>query len=126
MHSKKFNSFAKKTTKIAPTTLPTIAGNASTAFPASLLSASANLSNHFFRISLSFGGEPPVPPPKAPVMTSAIVEIVIEKTVSIGNIVMPCSRNNVRIRFANELFIKNFFNGLLDPCNLCLKIFSIL
>ena len=33
--------------KIAPTTLPTIAGKASTAFPACLLSASANLSNHF-------------------------------------------------------------------------------
>ena len=36
--------------KIAPTTLPTIADNASTAFPASLLSASASLSNHFLKI----------------------------------------------------------------------------
>ena len=44
--------------KIAPTTLPTIAANASTAFPASLLSASANLSNHFFKIPSTFGGEP--------------------------------------------------------------------
>ena len=35
--------------KLAPATLPTIAGNASTAFPASLLNASAKLSNHFFR-----------------------------------------------------------------------------
>ena len=98
-------------------------------FLQSLLSASANLTNHFLKIPSSFGGEPPVPPvphPKAPVMTSAIVEIVIEKTVSIGNIVMPYSRNKVRILSANELFIKNFFNGLLDPCNLCLKIFSIL
>ena len=40
--------------KMAPTTLPTIAGNASTAFPASLLSASANLSNHFFQGLLIF------------------------------------------------------------------------
>ena len=35
--------------KIAPTTLPTIAGNASTAFLASLLSAFARLSNQFFK-----------------------------------------------------------------------------
>ena len=49
--------------KIAPARLPTIAGNASTAFPASLLSASASLSSHFSKTSLSFGGEPPVPPP---------------------------------------------------------------
>ena len=56
--------------KIAPTALPTMAGNASTAFPASLLSASASLSNHFFRVPLSFDGEPPAPPPlpKTPVM----------------------------------------------------------
>ena len=50
--------------KMAPTTLPTIAGNASAAFLASLLNASGNLSNHFFKASLSFDGEPPVPPPK--------------------------------------------------------------
>ena len=35
--------------RMAPATLPTMAGNASTAFPASLLSASANLSNHFLK-----------------------------------------------------------------------------
>ena len=35
--------------KIAPAALPTIAGNTSTAFPASLLSQSADLSNHFFK-----------------------------------------------------------------------------
>ena len=44
------------------TILPTIAGNDSIAFPTSLLSASASLSNHFFRVFLSFDGEPPVPP----------------------------------------------------------------
>ena len=47
--------------KMTPTRLPTIAGNASAAFPASLLSASANLSNHFFKVPLSFDGEPPAP-----------------------------------------------------------------
>ena len=69
----------------------TIAGNASTAFPASLLSASAKLSNHFFKTTSSFDGEPPVPPPspKPPVMASKIVEIVIKRTDSIENIVMP-------------------------------------
>ena len=62
--------------KIAPKTLPTIAGNASTVFPASLLSASASLHNHLS----SFGGEPPTPPlpPKAPVIARTIVEMVTE------------------------------------------------
>ena len=65
--------------KIAPTTLPTIAGNASSAFPASLLSASANLSNHFYKVPLSFHGGPPAspPPPKTPGMEKIIVEIVM-------------------------------------------------
>ena len=73
-------TFSRKL-KVAHTTLPTIAGNASTAFPASLLSAFASVSNHFFKTPLSFGVEPPahLPPPKAPVMTRTIVEIVTEK-----------------------------------------------
>ena len=48
--------------KMARITLPTMEGNASTAFPASLLSVSASLSNHFFKAPLSFGREPPAPP----------------------------------------------------------------
>ena len=70
--------------KIAPTILPMIAGNASAAFPASLLSASPSLSNHFLRVPLSFDGEPPVPPvsPKTPVMVRKIVAMVVEKVVS--------------------------------------------
>ena len=97
-------AFPKKL-KIAPTTLPTIAGNASTPFPASLLSAFASLSNHFFKSPLSFGGEPHVspPPPDIPVMASTIVEIVIEKAVSTENIVMPRSRNKVQILSANDV-----------------------
>ena len=69
-----------KKLKMAPATLLTIAGNASTAFP-SLLRAFANLSNHFFKALSSFGREPPVPPPppKAPVTASTIVQIVIQK-----------------------------------------------
>ena len=52
--------------KMAPTTLPTMAGNALLAFPASLLSASASLSNHFFQGPLSFDEEPPASPPSPP------------------------------------------------------------
>ena len=99
-------AFPKKL-KIVPTTLLTIAGNASTAFPASLLTAFASLSNHFFKIPSAFGGEPPAPPPppeKTPVMPSTIVQIVIEKAVSIENIVILCSRNKVRIFSANDVF----------------------
>ena len=91
---------------MAPTTLPTIAGNASTAFPASLLSASSSLSNHFFKVSLSFDGGSPAPPPpqKTPVMAKTIVEMVIEQVVSIENMAIPCSVNKVWILSAKELF----------------------
>ena len=97
-------AFPKKL-KIAPTTLPTITGNASTPFPASLLSAFARLSTHFFKSPLSFGEEAPVspPPPEIPMMASKIAEIVIETTVSIENTVMPCSGNKVRILSANDV-----------------------
>ena len=92
--------------KIAPTTLPTIAGNASTLFRASLLSASANLSNDLFQKTPSLGVEPvPLPtPPKTPAMARTIVEIVIERAVSIENMVIPCSRKRVRILSANNAF----------------------
>ena len=98
--------------KIAPTTLPTIAGDASTAFPASLLSVSAILPRHLFKIPSSFGGEPPVPlpPPKVPVIARKIVEIVIERTVSIENTFMPCSLNKVRILSANDVFLSTTFS----------------
>ena len=73
-------------------TLPTKAGNASTAFPADFLAAFASLSNYFLKIPSSFGGKLPIPPlpPKTPVMAKTIVEIVIKKAVSIEDIVMPC------------------------------------
>ena len=80
MFSNKFNDLAyKKKLKIAPATLLTIAGNASTVFPASLLSASISLFNHLFKTSSFFDEEPPLPspPPKTPVIASAIVVIVI-------------------------------------------------
>ena len=46
--------------------------------PASLLRASANLFNYFFKAPLSFGGEEPTPPPrtKTPVIANTIVDIL--------------------------------------------------
>ena len=99
--------------KISLTTLPTIAGNSSTAFPASLLRASNSLFSHFlrffyllvkkilshfFKIPSSFGGEDPEaagPLPETPIIASIIVEIVIESTASIDISVIPCSLNDV-------------------------------
>ena len=106
MHSATSSTVFPRKLKIAPTTLPAIAGNTSTAFLASLSSAFASLSNHFFKTPSSSGGEPPVPPPppKTPMMANTIVEIVIEKAVTIENMVMPCSRNKVRILSANDVF----------------------
>ena len=49
------------------------------------------LSNHFLKAPSSFGGKPPASPPKTLVMARAVVEIVIERAVSIENMVMPCS-----------------------------------
>ena len=107
--------------KIAPTILPTMAGNASAAFPASLLSASASLSSHFFKVTLSFHGVPPVPavPPKTPVMAGTIVAMVIEKAVSTENIVTPCSLNKVRILSAKDASLSRTFSSvylILQTC----------
>ena len=99
--------------KIALTKLPMMAGNVSAAFPASLLSVPANLSNHFFKVPLSFDGEPPssqLPPPKTPVMARAIVEIVMDRAVSIVAIVIPCSRNKVQILSAKDVSLSRTFS----------------
>ena len=96
----------------AAATLPTMVGNASTAFPASLLSASSSLSNHFFKTPTTFGGEPSPPPhpPKTPVMARTIFEIVMDRAVSIENIVMPCSLNRIRILSANDVSWSRIFS----------------
>ena len=75
-----------KRIKIAPTTLSMIAANSSTAFPASLLSVSANLSNHLFKAPLSFAEEissSPSPAPKSPMAESTIVVIPVTIAVSV-------------------------------------------
>ena len=71
-----------------------------------LWSVFANLSNQFFKFPSSFGGKPPVPKstPNTPVIARTIVEIVTERAVRIENMVIPCSRNKVRILSANDVF----------------------
>ena len=99
--------------KIAATTLPTIASNGSATFPASLLSPFASLSIHFLKASSSFGGELPAAPPnhpKTPIMAMTIAQIVIERAVSIENIVIPCPRKKVRILSANDVFWSKTFS----------------
>ena len=89
-------------------------GNASAAFPASLLIAFATLSNHFFKVPLSFDGGPPgppLPPPKRPVMARIIVKIVMYRVVSIAAIVIPCSRNKVRNLSAKDISYQKPFQG---------------
>ena len=114
-----------KRLKMAPTTLPTVAGNASTAFPASFLSPSASLSNHFFKASLSFDGGPPTPLPssKSPIVESIIVVIPVKKEVSVKIISIICSRIKIQI-LCDHYFITILFKSLFDPCDLRLKVFS--
>ena len=84
-----------------------MASNASTAFPSSLLSAFASLSNHFFKTLSFLGGEPPAPwppPPETPVIATAIVKEVIERVVSAENMVIPCSLNRVQIFFNKDVY----------------------
>ena len=81
-----------KKLKIAPATLTKIVSNASTAFLACHLIASASLFNHLFKTPSFFDGEPPpppLPPPKTTEIASTIVEIVIERAVSTETMVQP-------------------------------------
>ena len=94
---------------MAPTTLPMIPGNTLAASPTSLLRASASLSNYFFRAPLPFDeGPPPLPPP--PVMARTIVAMVIEKAVSIENMVIPCSLSRIRILSAKDASLSRTFS----------------
>ena len=114
--------FQENVRRLVPTTLTIIPGSASAAFPASLLSASASLSNHFFRVPLPFGGErlaPLLPPPKTPSMARTIVAMVIERAVRIEIIVVPCSLNRVPILSAKDASLSRTFSMvclILETC----------
>ena len=89
-----------------------IDGNVSTAVSKCLLSASASLFNHLFKAPSLFDGEPPPPHSKIPVISSAIVKIVIKRDVSIDSMVIPCSRNKVRILFVKDLYFSRTFSRI--------------
>ena len=132
MFSNKSISFSKKTQNSANYT-STIMDNASAVLPASLLSASASLFNHFPGSLDLFGGDesdaagpsPPPPPSKAPIRTSTIVQLMIERAVINYIIVIPTHE----IRYYSFLqkckFIKDLDNGLFDSFSLRLNIFSV-
>ena len=114
---------------MAPTILPTMTVNASIVFPSNIIRASASLSNHFFRVPLPDEEPlvPPLPPPKTPSMARAIVALVMDKAVSIENMVIPCSLNSVRILSPKDASLSRTFSRVcLILANLCLKILSIL
>ena len=91
--------------KMAPITLPSNAGNASTVFPASFLTTSGSLFSHFFKVPSNFGGEDPEAAgllPKTPVITSAIVVIVVEMAEGTGIILATFLQNRVQILSAKN------------------------
>ena len=49
-------------------------------------------------------------PPKTPVKASTIVEMVIERAVTIEKIVVPCSRNKVQNLSAKDVFLSKTFS----------------
>ena len=90
-----------------------IAGNVSVAFPVSLLSAFATLSNHVFKLSSFGGGEPPtqtlLPPP---VMKRTIVAMVIDRAASFEGMVIPRSLNRVGILSAKDASLSRTFSSV--------------
>ena len=97
--------------KVAPATLPMITINSTAAFPASLLSASASLSNHFSGLPASWWRAPvPPSPPETPVMMRTIVAMVTEKAVNIEKMVMPCSLNKIQILSARDVSLSRTFS----------------
>ena len=88
-----------KKLKMASSTFRKMAGNDLTAFPTGILSASANLSNYFFKTPSSLDGEPLAhpPPPETPAMASKNVEKVIEMAVCLEDMVIPV--HEIRYKF---------------------------
>ena len=76
--------------KMVPAIFPTIAGNASSAFPPSFLRASTSLFIHFFKVPSRFVGKTEPLPPKTPVIANTIIGMVREREISNNIIVKPC------------------------------------
>ena len=96
-----------------PATGPTIAGNDSLAFPASLLRASASLFSHLLKVPSSFGYPKAAGvfhPPETSVIASIIVEKVTETAVSTEIIVIPYSRDKVRTLSAKSVSLSRTFS----------------
>ena len=112
--------------KIAPTTLPIMARNTSAAFPASLLSVSANLPDHFFRPSLSFGGglPTPSPSPKSHMIESTIFAIPAKRAESVEIIVIICSRIKIRTLSGKDVSLSIIFSRVCLILATCLRRFS--
>ena len=108
--------------KITPITLPTIAGNASTALPARLLRASTSLFSHIFKAPSSFGGEagpPPPLPPRTPVIASAFVESHSKGCkywYYCNTLFTKYGMNSICQR---HIYIKDILNGFCCRCCLC-------
>ena len=107
--------------KIAPTTVPTIAGNASTAFSVSLMKAAASFLNHFFKAHSFFGGEAEPPLPSTHVIESTIVVIFIERTVSTDIIIIPNSRDKVQILSAKDVSLSRTFSMICFILATCVQ-----
>ena len=91
--------------KISPITFPSMTRNASAAFPTSPFWKSACLINQFFKVPSPFGELKAVGiHPKTSVTATIILEIVIERAVSIDAILIHCSQNKVRILSAKDAF----------------------
>ena len=106
-------AFSRKL-KIAPTTLPVMASNASTAFLASILSPSANLSGTFPYLQslliFRWRASCPLPPPKSPMTESTIAAIPTKRAVNVKIIVTTCSRIKVRILSGKGVFLSRTYS----------------
>ena len=81
--------------------------------PTTLLRASTSLFDHFFKTPLLFGdpeAEGSSSPPKTPVIETAIVNMIIERAVSIDSIVIPCSRNKIQTLSAKDASLSGIFS----------------
>ena len=77
-----------------------------------VVSESASLSIHCFKVPLSFDGGPPArpTPPKSPMTESTIVAILVKKAVSVEIIATICSQIKVRILSGKDVILSRTFS----------------